>query len=200
MRGGKGGTCLRQPRLGLGDIGAGVLADLEAVAGGAQLLRHDADIGLAHVDHLQVAPDVEVGRDRIQQHLLFDRHEALPRGLHGLARSLDPQPAAVAGIEHPFGHEAGGARGRVGDEIAVGRRHEGQGRAQLRHGLRHALVIDAQKEPVLFEKRRADIGVRHRGPQGVGARDAGAAAAATAIPKAAMPRFSPTPNPVIPPP
>jgi hypothetical protein len=120
LRGGEGGARLRQPRLGLGDVGAGVLADLEAVAGGAQLLRHDADIGLAHVDHLKVAPDVEIGRHRIQQHLLFDRHEALPRGQHGLARGLDREPAAVAGIEHPFGHEAGRGRGGVGDEIAVG--------------------------------------------------------------------------------
>jgi hypothetical protein len=30
---------------------------------------------------------------------------------------------------------------------------EGQRRTQLRHGLRHALVIDAQKEPVLFQQR-----------------------------------------------
>jgi hypothetical protein len=153
LRGGEGGACLRQPRLGLGDVGAGVLADLEAVAGGAQLLGHDADVGLAHVDDLQVAPDVEIGRDRIEQHLLFHRHEALPRGQHGFARGLDREAAAVAGIEHPFGHEAGGGRGRVGDEIAVGRGHEGQGRTQLRHGLRHALVIEAQKEPVLFQQR-----------------------------------------------
>jgi hypothetical protein len=83
-------------------------------------LRHHADIGLAHVDHLQVAPHVEIGRHRIQQHLLFDRHEALPRGQNGLARCLDREPAAVAGIEHPFRHEARRARGGVGDQIAVG--------------------------------------------------------------------------------
>jgi hypothetical protein len=109
MRGGQRGTRLGQPRLGLGHVGAGILADLEAVAGGAQLLGHDADVRLAHVHHLQVAPDVQVGRDRVQQHLLFDRHEALPRGQNGLARRLDPQAAAVAGIEHPFRHETRGA-------------------------------------------------------------------------------------------
>jgi hypothetical protein len=57
MRRREGGARLRQPGLGLGDVGAGVLADLEAVAGGAQLLGHHADVGLAHADDLQVAPD-----------------------------------------------------------------------------------------------------------------------------------------------
>jgi hypothetical protein len=153
MRGGQGGACLRQPRLGLGDVGAGVLADLEAVAGGAQLLRHHADVGLAHVDHLQVAPHVQVGRDRVQQHLLFDRHEALPRGQNRLARCLDRQPAAVAGIEHPFRHEAGGARGRVGDQIAVRstQRRTGSGGVAPRPAPRPR--HRAQKEAVLFQKR-----------------------------------------------
>jgi hypothetical protein len=152
VRSSKLGARLRKARLGLGDIGARVLADLEPVPGGTQLLRHDAHIGLAHVHHLTIAPDVEIRGHGIEQDLLFHRNQTLSRRQHGLARRLDREPAAVAGIENPLCHEARrGGRGVV-HEIAVGRSHEGQCRAQLRDGLGHALVVETQEVPVLLQQ------------------------------------------------
>ena len=122
---------------------------------------------------MKIAPDVQIRGHRVLQDLLFDGHEALTRSQHGLARRFDREATTVAGIEHPFRDKAGRRRGGVGDEVAVRRSHERQGRTQLRHGLRDAFILDAQQEPVLFEQRGVHIGIGHRLPEALGLARAG---------------------------
>ena len=69
-----------QPRLGLGHVGAGHLAHVEAVAGGAQQLAHGLDVLLLQLENGAVAQHVHVGGDAVQEHVLFGITQRLARG------------------------------------------------------------------------------------------------------------------------
>ena len=71
-----------EPRLGLGDVGAGHLADVEAVARLPQLLLEDLDVVAAEVEVSRVAQHVHIGGRAIEQHVLLGRAQGLARAEH----------------------------------------------------------------------------------------------------------------------
>ena len=79
---GKLGDCGRAARIGLGDIGAGALADLEPRARGARLFGQELQVLFGQHRDLPVADNVHVGARRIEQRILFLVAQALDRGPH----------------------------------------------------------------------------------------------------------------------
>ena len=73
---------LGKPRLGLGDVGAGHLADVEAVARLPQLLLEDLDVVALEVEVRRVAQHVHIGGRAIEQHVLLDAAQGLARAEH----------------------------------------------------------------------------------------------------------------------
>src|SRR3546814_20221498 len=68
-----------QPALGLGDGGAGQLADIETVLRRLELARQHVPVGEVQLEHPHVAPDAGIVRDSAQQTVLLRRSQA--RGL-----------------------------------------------------------------------------------------------------------------------
>ena len=64
-----------QAQFRLRDVGAGHLADIEAVAGLAQLLLQHLDVAPLQIEDRRVAQQVHVGGDGVEQH-----------GLHGVGK------------------------------------------------------------------------------------------------------------------
>ena len=62
-----------EPRFGLGDVGSGEVADLEAVAGRLEIGLEDLHVVLVQLDDRAVADHVHVGRHRIGEDIAFDR-------------------------------------------------------------------------------------------------------------------------------
>ena len=71
----------RLTRLGLGDIGAGDIADLEAVARCLEVGAENLDLILIQFDDRAVADHVHVGADRFGEDVAFDRTQGRPPGL-----------------------------------------------------------------------------------------------------------------------
>ena len=113
------GARLREAGLGLGDVGAGDLADPEAVAGGLELAAQALLVVERQLEHGAVLPGGGVGVDRVQQHVLLGRQQVRPLG-EDLA--LGPPHAgggAAAGVEVLAQRQVDLAGGRVGVLRAV---------------------------------------------------------------------------------
>ena len=65
-------TAVLKPRFGLGDVGAGEIADLETVARGLEIGLEHLHIVLIELDHGAVADHVHVGRYRLGEDVAFD--------------------------------------------------------------------------------------------------------------------------------
>ena len=84
----------RQPRLGLGDVGAGEVADLEPVAGRLEIGLEHPDLVLVEIDDRSVADHVHVGGDRLGEDVALGRAQVgaarLDPGVGGADRVADP--------------------------------------------------------------------------------------------------------------
>ena len=88
----------RQAGLGLADVSARHLADLEAVAGGFEFVREHLHIALVQLHQRLIAQHVEIGPNRAEQYLLFDRPQLIASHQHvvfGLANAGHGASAAV---------------------------------------------------------------------------------------------------------
>src|SRR5690606_16389928 len=98
-----------QPRLGLGDVGAGDLADIEAGAGFVELALENADVLLADAQGLDVAAGVDIGGDDIGQDLGLDPAQVLAAGQDvGVGRG-GRRGDTAAGVERLRKRESGRA-------------------------------------------------------------------------------------------
>ena len=91
-------TCERpdaEPRFRLRDVGARDLADIEAVAGLAQLLLQHFDVAALQIEDRGVAQQIHVSGGGVEQHGLLGDAQRLARRLH-LLLGL---PRAVGGLE-----------------------------------------------------------------------------------------------------
>ena len=91
LRSGKLRAAELKPRFGLGDVGAGQIADLEPVLGRLEVgLEHLHVVGV-ELDDGAVADDVHVGRDGLGEDVALDcaqgRAAGLDAGLGGIDRS-----------------------------------------------------------------------------------------------------------------
>ena len=97
-------TCERPAarlRFRLRDVGAGDFADIETVAGLAQLLLQHFDVAPLQVEDRGVAQQIHVGGDGREQHLLFGDAQRLARGEHlafGLTRAVGGLEAVEQGL------------------------------------------------------------------------------------------------------
>ena len=93
------GPGARQPRLGLGHVGAGHLADLEAVAGRLQLPLQPLLVVEGEIEHDLVAEGRGVGVDGVQQHLLLQREQPGALGADQVLGPAHLRLGAAAGVE-----------------------------------------------------------------------------------------------------
>ena len=70
-------TAEREARIRLGNIGASQVANLEAIAGCAQVGRQDIDVILLKLDDRAVADHVHVGRNRRNERVPLDRPQGV---------------------------------------------------------------------------------------------------------------------------
>ena len=145
-------------RLGLGHIGAGILAHFETVARSAQLLGDDADIAVADLRDLGVTPNIHVGLHRVEQHDLLQIDQAEPRGRDLLTRRLDQNTRAAIVKDQQVRHQLQRADclGRAG--IARGRRVEANDGSETSDLLGDALILQAQKLSVLLKQIGISVG------------------------------------------
>ncbi len=101
------GQHLRLPRgdarFGLGHVGARDFADIEAVAGLAQLLLEHFDVAPLQIVDGAVAQHVHIGGRGVQQHGLLDHAQSLARGEYlrfGLAGPIAGLEAVEQGLRH----------------------------------------------------------------------------------------------------
>ena len=84
-------TAELQARFGLGNVGAGEIADLEAILCRLQVGLEHLDVVLVELDDRAVANDVHVGGDGLGEDVAFD-------GLKGRAAGLDAGFSGADGI------------------------------------------------------------------------------------------------------
>ncbi len=81
LRGRKLRAAELKPRFGLGDVGAGQIADLEAVARRLEVGLEHLHVVLVELDDRAVADHVHVGGDRVGEDVAFDRAQRRPARL-----------------------------------------------------------------------------------------------------------------------
>ena len=90
-----------EPRLGLGDVGAGEVADLEPVAGRLEVGFEHLHLVGVELDDGAVADHVHVGGDRLGEDVALDRAQrraaGLDPGLGGADRLLRVAPPLKIG-------------------------------------------------------------------------------------------------------
>ena len=163
---------------GLGDVGPGDLADIEAVAGLAQLLLEHLDVVAAQFQGRRVAEDRHVDLGGVEQgrHLggaqRFARAEHVRLGPTGLVVGLkaveqglvDRQPGA-AGLRHLIERDAAHTALTLGQaDIGV----ETHGGAVAGLGLRDVLIGSAQSRTRGVQRRVGAIGTGQRAIQRLG--------------------------------
>ena len=178
-----------EPRLGLGNVGAGHLADVEAVARLPQLLLEHLDVVAAEVEVSRVAQHVHIGGRAIEQHVLLGRAQGLARAEHerlGLLHRIVRAKAVEQRLidRHP---DAARRRPRHGRRVRRdgARRAVGPGRSLefrelcadvgggvdagtvAREGAGHVLVGRACARTLGAEAGITDIGAGHRALQGL---------------------------------
>ena len=184
LRGLDVGPGAREAGLGLGDVGARDLADLEPVAGGSQLPAQALLVVQGKVEDRLVAPHVGVGGDGGEQDLLFGRDQVGPLGTHLVLGLTHAGRGAAAGIEVLADRERDLLRGAVGAlravqpatavgaaDIALGGFQpaiEEEARSVAGQRLGHQLVGGAQEGPAGGEVRVGLIGIDERLAQGCG--------------------------------
>ena len=156
----------RAAGFGLGDVGAGAFADLEARAGGSHLLFQELEVLRPKRGDLAVADDVHERARRIEQGVLFGIAQAFdgrphPRlGGQRVVLGLKPVEQRLLDLdaEEPCG-EAGAvlaAPGVVGAVLA------GDGRPHSRLGDRHVFVGDAHAGARRIQRRIVGVGLGQR--------------------------------------
>ena len=87
LRGGELGAAELEPRLGLGDVGPGHVADLEPVAGRLEVGLEHPHVVLVQFDDRPVADHVHVGRHRLGEDVALDCAQLAAAGVDpGLGR------------------------------------------------------------------------------------------------------------------
>ena len=114
---GFGGQQLRlaggELRLGLGDVGARDLTDVEAVLGLLQRLFEHADVALLNLDDRGVAQIVHVDGGGRKQHGLFEHPQAFPRA-RNLALGRAGPVGGLLAVEQRLRHGGADAARRIG--------------------------------------------------------------------------------------
>ena len=164
----------REPGVGLGDVGAGQVADLEAVAGRLQIGAEDADLILVELDDRTVANHVHIGGDRLGEDVALGRAQVgaagLDAGVGGADRVADP----AAGEERQAG---GGADAEVaavgagdigGHDVLVEPRRRRELRPAGGAGDVDALVGRAQRLALGHQRRIGGVGLDQRFAQRLG--------------------------------
>ena len=159
------GGRVRQPRFGLGNVGARHLADFEAIPRRLELALQALLVVEREIENGAPTHDVHIGRDGVEEDLLFDFGEARAVGQHemfGLCRRGDRPAAPVdrlgkrqrIGFRRPrlVGREE--ARFRI-DAVLADRGRRRQDRPPPRDGLRDALVGRPQRDPLREQRRVA---------------------------------------------
>ena len=158
----------------LADVGAGHLAHVEAVAGRAQGLVEPLDVVAGQAHELLVAAHLDIGRDRVEEHLLLHVLQVgAARRRSGCAPTRPPPwssplskissealSAACASVELVL-DRLGGGLGRERGRGADLRPARG---ARLRQGL----VDAAQRRAGRFQQRAGLVGLDQRVGQRVG--------------------------------
>jgi hypothetical protein len=158
--------------VGLGDIGAGQVADLEAVRACLEVDFERADILLVERHHGAIGDHIEIGGDDFREHGGLRRAQFRLTGIDALFRGADGVADDPALIDRD-------GEGRLAAEAAL-RRAAGQIpvklflihaagagiRAAIRLGERHVLVGRAQLRPGGVQPRVGLIGLRERFLQG----------------------------------
>ena len=135
-----------EPQFGLGDVGAGYLANIEPIASLLELLSEDLNVTLIELEDRAIAQQVHIRGGRVQQYLLLSNAQRLAGGID-LAFRL---PGAVGRLEAiEKGLCAGQAHGAREKLTGVSRRGEHAGYGKL---LRGVLVI------VAAQRSDADLG------------------------------------------
>src|SRR5207244_7134628 len=86
----------REPRFGLGDVGAGEVADLELVAGRLEIGLEHLHLILVQGDDRAVADDVHVDADRIGEDIAFGGAKHGPAGGNSFVGGADRVADAAA--------------------------------------------------------------------------------------------------------
>jgi hypothetical protein len=165
-----------KPGLGLRDVRARDLADVEAVAGLAELLLQNLDVVALQVQDRRVAQNVHVGRGAVEEDVLLRVAQVLP-GADRLRFGLADPIAGAAAIEDVLVElqaDAAGVGCGLADVVAcaslsredgagvvdagVGRRANAGSIARL--GPRHVLVRGAHAGPLRVKGRVAVVGPR----------------------------------------
>ncbi len=124
-----------EPRFGLRHVGARHLADIEAVAGLAQLLLQHLDVAALEIEDRAIAQQVHVGGRGVEQDLLLGDRERRAAGRHlglGLTRPVGGLEAVEQGLRDV---EADGMRRKCRLGGAVDRSRPGGIRAGHRRPL-----------------------------------------------------------------
>ncbi len=114
--GDEGALGLRQRRLGLRHVGAGDLADTEAVLGRFELLAQNLHVVAVDLDQCLVANDVEIGHRNRLEYRGLDCEGLRSSRLHGIDRlaGLRHGPAAPVNRLGYLESEAVRIKGRIG--------------------------------------------------------------------------------------
>ena len=165
----------RQPALRLGDVGAGEVADLEAVARRLQIGAQDVDIVGGQADERLVLDHVHVGGDHLREQRALGAAQIRPPGQHagvGRADAVPDRPAREyrdgqieVGAHLPIGRdEAARALLEVLGEVARGAHR----RPTLRALDRGGLVGRAQRIAISLQRGIGLVGLHQRFLQRVG--------------------------------
>ena len=164
-------------RFGLGDVGAGDFADLEAVAGRLELTPHPLLVLDVEFDHRLVAEHVYIGPGAGQQHALLDRGKPRPCGADLVLRPGDLGRGAAATVKRlgngdlrrrRLGRSDVGRRGRAVGAGDPGLARQGNRRAPVGECLGHGLVDGAQARPLGQQCRIVVVGLGQCLIEGVG--------------------------------
>jgi hypothetical protein len=179
-----------KPRLRLRHVGAGDLADLEAILGLPQLLLQHLDVAALQAENRGVADQVHVGGRGRKQHGLLAQPQRLACRRNQLLRLPGARCRPVAVEQRLRVGRAVGLRSDVADrtriaddarggrafrsrveELLANRRREADARPIAGERLRHALVGGAHLRALRIKLRIVLIGLGQRAAHGVGVRE-----------------------------
>ena len=171
--GGQGADGLRQRRFGLRDIGAGHLADPEAVLRRFELLLQHLDVVAVDLDQGLVFDHVEISLGHRLEYRGFDRQGLRPRRLDRVYRLTRLRQRAAAGVDRlgDLQIEVVLIKGQIRSRhrrlrktaaSAADLAGEVDGRAPARQRLRHLLVGRPQQGALRQELRVGVVGLGQR--------------------------------------
>ena len=161
----------------LGDVGAGDLADLEAVLGRFKLTLEHLFVVDVERQYGLVAEHVQIGRRGGQQNVLFRVDQARALGTDGVFRPFRRRQRASAAVQRLGDRQADGCRiavlravrGAQGGAVALipGITGDGDRRPPVGQRLGHLFVRGAQARPAGRQGRVVGIGGNQRLSQGL---------------------------------